>query len=1159
MHPSVMRLTAFVLLALLLAPLLPAGAGHESAIITPRPALVSPDPFVHGRAPQTPRAVPHDEPALRARAAVGTETILVLIIEFQDVRHYSSSSQQKFQSLLFGQGDKDNSMYRYYQENSYGKFFIAGSVAAQWYLSDFNMSRYGADSSTGIDDANGPIYKLVTEAVEKADADTDFSKFDTDGDGFVDHLMVVHAGQGQESSLDRNTIWSHRWYDVDEPEADGVRVGGYTMLSEFSPLGTFAHEFGHDLGLPDLYDTDYDSYGVGVWDIMGAGSWLDRGNTPAHMSAWSKAALGWLQPVEATGPVSLPLVERQPFAVRLRAAGSSYFLLENRGQVGYDRYLPGAGLLIWHIDEAQMTNDDQRHKKVDLEEANATQPLDDSSLRNPGDKYDPWYDSVTGFTPFSSPGSNNYDGTQTGWKVYNISAWAETMTAIVGLFDDDVAVEYLAAPAYADVSRAVEVRAGVANGGRSPAENIALVFSVTSGGRAVENRTLNITYLDRGQTVQVNLTWRPNATGTYLLNLSLTVADDNPANDWKARLVRVTTTLFYEDAERGDNGWAHYALPPRDDLWHITNATSVSPDHSWWAGVERPGGGGRLPSRQYLESPYIDLRRASSATLLFFQRYDLTTGLPYPSPSPTTASIEVSTNGGITWGALGSYTGAQRSWETVNYDLDPYTGHLVKMRFGLDSRGLVPQRGWWIDDIFVIGETVEANFSIALSRSDMQAAAGDPVSATLFIANFGSAEDDYRVEVYGPSGWWTAAAPLLVTVPPLATREAAVDILPPGMLPANSTGTIRVYVSSLRLGGGWRYAEALVSIVPSVKLSVQLPAGELSLVPGKPVAVTATVRNAGNAPATVLISLSGQPAGWSVAGHESLLLGPFSDAAVTVTVTPPPDAPPGPSGTLTLTASAPGQKASASISASVLVLRSAGLAAPARVEVRAGGEVNFTVQVTNSGNTNDTVYLSWDAPAGFELSASPSTALRPGEAATLIVNLNASSATPRGGRLFLMLTASTSGMSAAAAVRMEIVLLVPDIRLTTPQKAALRVPEGREALVNVVVTNAGRAESRGVVLRLTDGSEPLGRGAVIGDISAGSGVSYSFHLSLRPGYHLLTVTAISGGPDADGEDNTVQVWVRVVRAGAAVPGFEVPLLLLALIAVALAASRRREP
>src|SRR3989304_6203909 len=126
-----------------------------------------------------------------------------------------------------------------------------------------------------------------------------------------------------------NLIWSHRWAVLDGNPAipgdqrlvaDGVQIYGYIMISEDSPMGVVSHELGHDLGLPDLYDTDSSSLGVGMWDVMGTGSWNSvfpspEGTSPAHFSAWAKATLGWLTPIEVTAALlggQVPAIETTP-------------------------------------------------------------------------------------------------------------------------------------------------------------------------------------------------------------------------------------------------------------------------------------------------------------------------------------------------------------------------------------------------------------------------------------------------------------------------------------------------------------------------------------------------------------------------------------------------------------------------------------------------------------------------------------------------------------------------------------------------------------------------------------------------------------------------------------------------------------------------------
>src|SRR4030067_456202 len=206
------------------------------------------------------------------------------------------------------------------------------------------------------------------------------------------------------------------------------------MISEDSPFGVVAHEFGHYLGLPDLYDTDSSSLGVGEWDVMGSGSWNGnpRGTSPSHFSAWSKEKLGWLTPIEGTVPLltpqippgqntppqQTPAVENPSRAYRLTvktaSGGDEYFLVENRQRTGYDAALPGDGLLIWHIDDSVPNNDNEAHRLVDLEERDA------ANGDTPDDPGDPWASDAIGFGPDTIPNSDGYGKVRTGWKGRNI-------------------------------------------------------------------------------------------------------------------------------------------------------------------------------------------------------------------------------------------------------------------------------------------------------------------------------------------------------------------------------------------------------------------------------------------------------------------------------------------------------------------------------------------------------------------------------------------------------------------------------------------------------------------------------------------------------------------------------------------------------------------
>lgn len=196
-----------------------------------------------------------------------------------------------------------------------------------------------------------------------------------------------------------------------------------------------------------MYDGDRSSFGIGDWGLMSYGSWNDGGNTPAHPSAWCKVLLGWITPTQITpdrspvenmrinqaetpGATVIQLLDNPNGADDWDWLGNGtgeYFLVESRQLVGYDSALPGAGLLIWHIDESRGNNDTEAHKLVDLEAADGRNDLDINN--NQGDPRDPFSSDNAGFTHTTNPNSDLYDGTISGASITNISSAAQPMTA----------------------------------------------------------------------------------------------------------------------------------------------------------------------------------------------------------------------------------------------------------------------------------------------------------------------------------------------------------------------------------------------------------------------------------------------------------------------------------------------------------------------------------------------------------------------------------------------------------------------------------------------------------------------------------------------------------------------------------------------------------
>lgn len=264
--------------------------------------------------------------------------------------------RQHYLDLYFGDGP--HSMKSYYEKQSSGRYSIEGTVT-DWVKVPYNEARYGRNAA--YDDQGNPIcgredgdeseevicrntWELIRDAAQKwvekqqaAGKSTaeiratlseydKWDRYDHDGDGdfnepdgYIDHFQIIHAGQGEAvggGAQGEDAIWSHRWYAYyinqgqtgpdfnqlggTEIGDTGIWIGDYTMQPENGGLGVFAHEYGHDLGLPDLYDTSYlGESSVAFWGLMSSGSYLgpgkeSLGTVPGDLLAWSKLQLGWL-------------------------------------------------------------------------------------------------------------------------------------------------------------------------------------------------------------------------------------------------------------------------------------------------------------------------------------------------------------------------------------------------------------------------------------------------------------------------------------------------------------------------------------------------------------------------------------------------------------------------------------------------------------------------------------------------------------------------------------------------------------------------------------------------------------------------------------------------------------------------------------------------
>ena len=171
---------------------------------------------------------------------------------------------------------------------------------------------------------------LLQDALTVFTSSKSLAPYDTDGDGFVDGIFLIHADCGAEAEPNaakrKDMIWSHKWTLPTPFVKNGVKVFAYSTEPADGKVGVCCHEFGHVLGLPDLYDTSNRSEGVGDWCLMGGGSWGNGGANPTRMSCWCLQKLGWIKPTAHTGTktLTIPTLETDPKACyRLSTGGAT--------------------------------------------------------------------------------------------------------------------------------------------------------------------------------------------------------------------------------------------------------------------------------------------------------------------------------------------------------------------------------------------------------------------------------------------------------------------------------------------------------------------------------------------------------------------------------------------------------------------------------------------------------------------------------------------------------------------------------------------------------------------------------------------------------------------------------------------------------------------
>lgn len=328
---------------------------------------------------------------------------LVVMVSFPDRKFSSDTASVVWNNILNKTGYSENgangSVHDYFLDQSNGLFNLTFDLVGPVELSK-SCYHYGTNNPMNDDDIDINMDELIVEACKAIDDKVNFKDYDWDGDGYVEQVFFLYAGWGEAVyGANSKLIWPHEYWLSGYSSypmglaLDGVKIDQYACGCEMegrenvsmnlSGLGIFCHEFSHCLGLPDFYTyTGLDL--LGEWDLLAMGSYNHNGWCPPNYTSYEREFCGWQQPVVLDQPTSvtdmLSLSDGgMTYKVVNNAISSKadeYYLLENRQKKGWDKYVPGHGLLVLHVDYDEeiwyynTVNDEYSHPRMTIIPAN---------------------------------------------------------------------------------------------------------------------------------------------------------------------------------------------------------------------------------------------------------------------------------------------------------------------------------------------------------------------------------------------------------------------------------------------------------------------------------------------------------------------------------------------------------------------------------------------------------------------------------------------------------------------------------------------------------------------------------------------------------------------------------------------------------------------
>ena len=318
-----------------------------------------------GRANAARRAGPRKAAGDPEVPQTGKPKIPIILVQYTDVTFKNSKDAfvKQYTSTT------SLSAYKYFYDQSDGQYAPQYDVYGPYTLSG-TRATYGGNDSNG-DDVG--VAKMVGEAIDVAGSDINWANYDNDSDGEADVCIVVYAGGGEAQTSVEEQIWPCQWSlssgksygdGTGTRTRNGKKIDKFAVFNELNGtsttkldgVGTFCHEYGHCMGLPDFYETTYDNgyYGMGYWDIMCAGSYNNDGYCPIGYNAYEKEFMGWYTPVTPVenNQYTLPKWNTgndKAIKVTSPLNSNECYYLENRAKQGWDAYIADEGMLVTHL------------------------------------------------------------------------------------------------------------------------------------------------------------------------------------------------------------------------------------------------------------------------------------------------------------------------------------------------------------------------------------------------------------------------------------------------------------------------------------------------------------------------------------------------------------------------------------------------------------------------------------------------------------------------------------------------------------------------------------------------------------------------------------------------------------------------------------------